>query len=126
MIEEFGYEATPQQSLDGLWKTMHKYIENHGHSDISLEIEGSQYEFRKHLEKYDEYKIKAEAYDELIKLEDEWADECLDYIEQYSGSEWDKENDDDLQTIDNEWHFWRSSLRDIVYIKLKELEKKEG
>lgn len=67
MIEEFGYEVTPQQSLDGLWKTMHKYIEHHGHSDISLEMEGSQYEFRQHLEKYQEYEAKAKAWDVMKK-----------------------------------------------------------
>ena len=63
MNEELGYEVTPKQSLDGLWKTMHKYIEQHGYSDISLEIEGSQYEFRQHLQKYDEYEAKAKAWD---------------------------------------------------------------
>lgn len=65
MREEFGYEVTPQQSLDGLCKTMHKYIEHHGHSDISLEIEGSQYEFRQHLEKYEEYEAKAKILDRV-------------------------------------------------------------
>lgn len=60
MGEELGYEVTPKQSLDGLWKTMHKYIEHHGYSDISLEIEGSYYEFRQHLQKYDECEDKAE------------------------------------------------------------------
>jgi hypothetical protein len=63
MNEELGYEVTPKQSLDGLWKTMHKYIEQHGYSDISLEIEGTQYEFRQHLQKYDEYEAKAKAWD---------------------------------------------------------------
>ena len=63
MNEELGYEVTPKQSLDGLWKTMHKYIEHHGYSDISLELEGSQYEFRQHLQKYDEYEAKAKAWD---------------------------------------------------------------
>lgn len=65
MNEELGYEVTPKQSLDGLWKTMHKYIEHHGYSDISLEIEGSQYEFRQHLQKYDEYEAKAKAFDRI-------------------------------------------------------------
>lgn len=63
--EELGYEVTPKQSLEGLWKTMHKYIEHHGYSDISLEIEGSQYEFRQHLQKYSEYEEKAKAFDEI-------------------------------------------------------------
>ena len=63
MSEELGYEVTPKQSLDGLWRTMHKYIEHHGYSDISLELEGSQYEFRQHLKKYDEYEAKAKAWD---------------------------------------------------------------
>ena len=63
MSEELGYEVTPKQSLDGLWRTMHKYIEHHGYSDISLELEGSQYEFRQHLQKYDEYEAKAKAWD---------------------------------------------------------------
>ena len=66
MREELGYEVTPKQSLDGLWRTMHKYIEHHGYSDISLELEGSQYEFRQHLKKYDEYEAKAEAFDRLV------------------------------------------------------------
>ena len=65
--EELGYEVTPKQSLDGLWKTLHKYIEQHGYSDISLEIEGSQYEFRQHLQKYDEYEAKSAAFDESLE-----------------------------------------------------------
>lgn len=69
--EELGYEVTPKQSLDGLWKTIHKYIEHHGYSDISLEIEGSQYEFRQHLQKYDEYEAKAKAFDEIRKARKE-------------------------------------------------------
>ena len=68
--EELGYEVTPKQSLDGLWKTMHKYIEQHGYSDISLEIEDSQYEFRQHLQKYDEYEAKAKAYNDTLKTLD--------------------------------------------------------
>ena len=68
MNEELGYEVTPKQSLDGLWKTMHKYIEHHGYSDISLELEGSQYEFRQHLQKYDEYEAKAKAWDKTQDL----------------------------------------------------------
>ena len=67
MVEELGYEVTPKQSLDGLWRTMHKYIEHHGYSDISLEIEGSQYEFRQHLQKYNEYKAKAKAFDRIVE-----------------------------------------------------------
>ena len=67
MSEELGYEVTHKQSLDGLWRTMHKYIEHHGYSDISLELEGSQYEFRQHLQKYDEYEAKAKAFDESLK-----------------------------------------------------------
>ena len=68
MSEELGYEVTHKQSLDGLWRTMHKYIEHHGYSDISLELEGSQYEFRQHLQKYDEYEAKAKAYDHIENL----------------------------------------------------------
>ena len=68
MSEELGYEVTPKQSLDGLWKTMHKYIEHHGYSDISLELEGSQYEFRQHLQKYDEYEAKAKALERIVEL----------------------------------------------------------
>ena len=68
MNEELGYEVTPKQSLDGLWRTMHKYIEQHGYSDISLEIEGLQYEFRQHLQKYDEYEAKAKAFDHIENL----------------------------------------------------------
>ena len=64
---KLGYEVTPEQSLDGLWNTMLKYIEQHGYSDISLEIEGSQYEFRQHLEKYREYEAKAKAFDAIMR-----------------------------------------------------------
>lgn len=67
MNEELGYEVTPKQSLDGLWKTMYKYIEHHGYSDISLELEGSQYEFRQHLQKYDEYEAKNKELLEELK-----------------------------------------------------------
>lgn len=65
MNEELGYKVTPQQSLDGLWKTMNKYIEHHGHSDISLELEGSRYEFRQHLKNYEEYEVKSKAFDRI-------------------------------------------------------------
>ena len=70
MSEELGYEVTHKQSLDGLWRTMHKYIERHGYSDISLELEGSQYEFRQHLQKYDEYEAKAKAYNDTLETLD--------------------------------------------------------
>lgn len=89
MSEELGYEVTPKQSLDGLWKTMHKYIEHHGISDISLELEGSQYEFRKHLEKYDEYEAKAKAFDKVLKSYDEsiseshMADDVIGIVDEY-------------------------------------------
>ena len=79
MNEELGYEVTPKQSLDGLWRTMHKYIEQHGYSDISLELEGSQYEFRQHLQKYDEYEAKAKAYNDALKT----LDKLIDNDERY-------------------------------------------
>ena len=91
--EELGYEVTPKQSLDGLWKTMHKYIEHHGYSDISLELEGSQYEFRQHLQKYDEYEAKAKAFDEVLKSYDEslseghMADDVCNIVEKYKKQE---------------------------------------
>ena len=50
---------------------MHKYIEHHGYSDISLELEGSQYEFRQHLQKYDEYEAKAKALDRVKEFAEE-------------------------------------------------------
>ena len=91
--EELGYEVTPKQSLDGLWKTMHKYIEHHGYSDISLELEGSQYEFRQHLQKYDEYEAKAKAFDEVLKSYDEslseghMDDDVCSIVEKYKKQE---------------------------------------
>lgn len=77
--EELGYEVTPKQSLDGLWKTMHKYIEHHGYSDISLELEGSQYEFRQHLQKYDEYEAKAKAFDYILSKKNEVEDDIYKF-----------------------------------------------
>ena len=93
MSEELGYEVTPKQSLDGLWRTMHKYIEHHGYSDISLELEGSQYEFRQHLQKYDEYEAKAKAFDKILKSYNEalseghMADDVCNIVEKYESGE---------------------------------------
>lgn len=89
-----------------------------------LEV-GVRDQLRNSIKLVRELEIKAAAYDELTKLEDEWADECMDYIDSLneSGGEIDESV---LKNFDNEFAYERAMLSDRVYLSLKELKKKEG
>lgn len=71
---------------------------------------------------FEEMRIKAEAFDKLQQLEEEWADESMEYID--SVNEGFADYDEVvLSKLDGDFAYGRANVYDLVYLQLKDLER---
>lgn len=66
--------------------------------------------------------VKVEAFDKLQQLEEEWADESMEYID--SVNEGFADYDEAvLSKLEGDFAYGRANVYDLVYLQLKDLER---